>query len=215
MSNALALTAATTLLKHLLENGLVEREITASVGGDAQVSLVPPDRIQSGTDERPRLNLFLYRVETRGTNSVSRFAPDGPAVPGSPPTLELSYLLSAYGAQDYRPRRCWEPHSTFSTAPPCSAAMRFGRSSPPPPIRREGNSFIPPSKHCPAPASPTASSRCASAPTSSAEKRCRTSGPVFRRPFAQQLPIVSPSAWPPTTRRRARHERDRKPDAVA
>jgi hypothetical protein len=100
MSNVLALVAATTLLKHMLENGLVEREITASVGGDAQVSTLPPDRLQNGGEERPRLNLFLYRVEARGINAASRYADSSPAVPAPPPLLELYYLLSAHGSQD-------------------------------------------------------------------------------------------------------------------
>jgi hypothetical protein len=102
MSNALALVATTALLKYLLENGLVEREITASVGGDAQVSISPPDRLQSGGDDRPRLNLFLFRVEMKGINAASRYAESGAGTPEAPPMLDLYYLLSAYSAQDFQ-----------------------------------------------------------------------------------------------------------------
>ena len=96
MSSGLALASVTALLKDLLENGLASGGITAKLGGDASVSALPPDRVTSGADEKAQLNVFLYHVAPR---SVLRPGGD----PGARPlTLELHYLLTAYGAQDYQ-----------------------------------------------------------------------------------------------------------------
>jgi hypothetical protein len=103
MKSALALASVTAILKNLLENGLVAHGVTANVGADTTISALPPDRIKTGDDERAQLNLFLYQVTPRGLNSSSRYAPEGNPNrrPGTPLTLELLYLLTAYGAQDY------------------------------------------------------------------------------------------------------------------
>jgi hypothetical protein len=89
----------TAVLKHLLENGVAARGVTAALGGDATVSSLPPDRVPSGADERAQLNLFLYLVTPRVGLSIA--APLD-ADRGAPLTLELRYLLSAYGSQDYQ-----------------------------------------------------------------------------------------------------------------
>src|SRR5690349_12791652 len=96
MTSALALAAVTALLKDLLENGLASLGVTSKIGGDATVSALPPDRITSGTDEKAQLNVFLYHVTPKTAAGI----------PGSngrrPLALELHYLLTAYGAQDYQ-----------------------------------------------------------------------------------------------------------------
>ena len=99
MSTALALASVTALLKNLLENGMASAGVTAKIGGDATVSALPPDRIGSGADEKAQLNVFLYHVTPH-----ARMRLDASASPkGRPPlALELHYLLSAYGAQDYQ-----------------------------------------------------------------------------------------------------------------
>lgn len=96
MSSSLALASVTALLKDLLENGLASSGVTAKLGGDASVSAMAPDRISSGTDEKAQLNLFLYHVTPRST--LRHHPTTGPR----PLTLELHYLLTAYGAQDYQ-----------------------------------------------------------------------------------------------------------------
>lgn len=90
--SALTVASVTAVLKSLLENGLVSKGVSASVGGDAAVSVLPPDRIATGPDERPQLNLFLYLVRPstglRGATGALG--------------LELHYLLTAYGSADYQ-----------------------------------------------------------------------------------------------------------------
>ncbi|NWG22622.1 MAG: DUF4255 domain-containing protein [Chloroflexi bacterium] len=97
MSSALAIASVTAVLKSLLENGLVGEGVNASIGGDTIVSALPPDRITTGSDERPQLNLFLYQV-TPHTGLRSLEAGSGQITPLA---LELHYLLTAYGAQDF------------------------------------------------------------------------------------------------------------------
>ncbi|MEO6528711.1 MAG: DUF4255 domain-containing protein [Gemmatimonadaceae bacterium] len=100
MSTALALASVTALLKDLLENGLASAGVTAQIGGDATVSAMPPDRVGSGADEKAQLNVFLYHV-----SPYSRMQLDSPPGNGRGTrrlALELHYLLTAYGAQDYQ-----------------------------------------------------------------------------------------------------------------
>jgi hypothetical protein len=109
MSHTLSLVAVTAVLKDLLENGLVNDSITASVG-DVIVTALPPDRISVGTDERAQLNLFLYQVtqnrnadwiaqEIRGKRSspLKEIRSTNPSL-----ALDLHYLLTAYGAKDFQ-----------------------------------------------------------------------------------------------------------------
>jgi hypothetical protein len=106
MSNALSIVAVTAVLKDLLENGLVNDSITASVG-DVLVTAIPPDLIKVGTDERAQLNLFLYQVtQNRNVDWISQeFRTRHPKSERSvnpPLALNLHYLLTVYGAKDFQ-----------------------------------------------------------------------------------------------------------------
>lgn len=109
MSNALSIVAVTAVLKDLLENGLVNDSITASVG-DVLVTALPPDLIKVGTDERSQLNFFLYHVtQNRNVDWVSQeFRTKHSRVNKTqrslnpPLALDLHYLLTAYGAKDFQ-----------------------------------------------------------------------------------------------------------------
>lgn len=89
MSAHLTIASVTAVLKNLLENTVVSSGVSSAVGGDIVVSAVPPDKINLG-DEKPQLNLFLYQV-TPASSLRS---------PGL--SLELYYLITAYGAQDFQ-----------------------------------------------------------------------------------------------------------------
>ena len=97
MSSHLTIASVTAVLKNLLENGLVARGISSSIGGDAIITAVSPDRIAVGNDEKPQLNVFLYQV-TPSTGLRSNLERD--KTPGL--SLELHYLFTAYGAQDFQ-----------------------------------------------------------------------------------------------------------------
>ena len=94
--HALHLASVTAVLKHRLENGLVECGIPGAIGGDVIVSTLPPDRIAVTSEERAQLNLFLYQAapQTGLTGTGWRRSDDSGRTPLMPPlSLELFYLL--------------------------------------------------------------------------------------------------------------------------
>lgn len=105
MSNALALGAVTAVLKDLLDNALIDHSVAAAIGATVTVSALPPDRIDTGDNEDARLNLFLYQV---APNAALRNADlptrngRGRLVERPVLALDLHYLLSAYGAEDFQ-----------------------------------------------------------------------------------------------------------------
>jgi hypothetical protein len=105
MSSDLVLASVTALLKNLLENGLTEHHISDRIGSTAPVTVLPPDRIATGADEQPQLNLFLFQIVP---NTVRR-RPGGTAHIDGHPTIDrpflaidLHYLVTAYGAADFQ-----------------------------------------------------------------------------------------------------------------
>ena len=102
MSNALAIAGVSAVLKDLLDSGLIEHQITDTVGTTVLVSSLAPDMvpIEDNNNAVPRLNLFLYQVMLnaawRNVNLPSRDASGG-RVSNPPLALDLHYLLTAYG----------------------------------------------------------------------------------------------------------------------
>lgn len=101
MSSPLAIAAVTAALKDLLNNGLLDHDL--STVGSFSVTAQPPDRVATGTGEPNQLNLFLYQVTPNlGWRNVGLPTRDGNGVrlSAAPLALDLHYLLSAYGSQD-------------------------------------------------------------------------------------------------------------------
>jgi len=103
MSTALAIASVTAVLKDLLNNGLIDHDVGASVG-EVIVSTLPPDRIDGlDAQKKSRLNLFMYQVTPnsgwRNTALPSRNS-NGERVTNPPLALDLHYLLTAYGAEE-------------------------------------------------------------------------------------------------------------------
>jgi Pvc16 N-terminal domain/IPT/TIG domain len=103
MSSALAIAAVTAVLRDLLNNGLIDQNIS-SLLGNVIVSALPPDRIDVTSDnQQSQLNLFLYQVTPntgwRNVGLPSRNG-EGERISNPPLALNLHYLLTAYGAQD-------------------------------------------------------------------------------------------------------------------
>jgi hypothetical protein len=97
MSSALAIAAMTSVLKSLLDNRLIQSGVTTSVG-EVTVTALPPDRITVGNDERSQINVFLYRV---APHTTWRGGPSPAAARAPALTLDLYYLITAYGARDF------------------------------------------------------------------------------------------------------------------
>jgi hypothetical protein len=101
MSSPLSIASVTSVIKSVLENGLVMHGATTIVG-ELAVTAMPPDRITTGADERSQLNIYLYRITP---NTAWRAIPsDATRTNGAravPLSLDLHYLLTAYGERDY------------------------------------------------------------------------------------------------------------------
>lgn len=105
MSNGYAIAAVTAVLRSRLNQALAATDPAGTVG-NVTVSALPPDRITIGTGEEARLNLFLYQVTPNAAYrniGLPSVASDGTPVGGPPLALDLHYLLTAYGAEQYFP----------------------------------------------------------------------------------------------------------------
>lgn len=103
MANALAIASVTAVLKDLLNDGLINRNVDALF--NFHVTAQPPDRISTSTGGEPvnRLNLFLYRVapNTGWTNQrLPARSSTGERVANPYLALDLVYLLSAFATED-------------------------------------------------------------------------------------------------------------------
>src|SRR5688500_2501290 len=105
MSNALALAAVTAVLMDLLQNTLIDNDLSAGLG-EVKVTAMPPDRVIAGQNGNVtnQLNLFLYRVSPnqgwRNVGLPSRSSHSGERLSNPPLALDLHYLLTAYGRSD-------------------------------------------------------------------------------------------------------------------
>jgi hypothetical protein len=101
MSGPLAIAAVTAALKDLLNDGMLDNDL--STVGSFSVTSSPPDRITTGEEEPNRLNVFLYQVSPNlGWRNVGLPSRDASGTRSSNPplALDLHYLLTAYGRND-------------------------------------------------------------------------------------------------------------------
>ena len=105
MSNVLAIAAVTQLLKDLINDTLINGEVSTAMGADFTVTALPLDRVvsDSGTEQATQLNLFLYRVSP---NSALRNADlptrnrAGELTRRPRLALDLHYLLTAVADEE-------------------------------------------------------------------------------------------------------------------
>ena len=101
MSNALAIAAVTAAFKDLLNDGLLNHDLSSI--GSFSVTATPPDRISTGATEPNQLNVFLYQVTSNvgwRNELLPARAANGARISNPPLAIDLHYLLSAYGSQD-------------------------------------------------------------------------------------------------------------------
>jgi hypothetical protein len=105
MSTALAIAGVTAVLRDLLNDGLINHNVSGVLGSTVTVSVLPPDRVvpANGT-EASQLNLFLHQVTPnlgwRNERLPSRDASGRQRLSNPPLALDLHYLLSAYTGGD-------------------------------------------------------------------------------------------------------------------
>ncbi|MCU0509925.1 MAG: DUF4255 domain-containing protein [Anaerolineae bacterium] len=104
MSGPFALAAVSAVLRRLITNGLGGVDLSIFGGAANTVTVQHPDLVQTGTNEPAQLNLFLYRVTPNpGLRNESLPVRDqkGDRLTNQPLALDLHYLLSAYGAEEF------------------------------------------------------------------------------------------------------------------
>jgi hypothetical protein len=104
VSNALAIASVTRALMDLLNDGLIDNDVSAAVGSFS-VSALPPDRVPGGNGSgfTTQLNLFLHQVTTNAgwqNADVPTRDARGNLVQTPRLALDLHYLLTAYGAAE-------------------------------------------------------------------------------------------------------------------
>lgn len=105
MSSALALAGVTAVLRDLLNDGIVNQDVSGVVGHTVAVTTLPPDRVMaSDGTEATQLNLFLRQVTPNpgwcNEGLPSRDGSGRNRLSNPPLALNLHYLISAYGAAD-------------------------------------------------------------------------------------------------------------------
>jgi hypothetical protein len=104
VSSALAIAGVTAVLRDLLNDGLINHNVSGVLGSTVTVSALPPDRLvpTNGT-ENTQLNLFLHQVTPnagwRNERLPSRDGSGRNRLSNPPLALDLHYLLSVYGAE--------------------------------------------------------------------------------------------------------------------
>jgi hypothetical protein len=104
MSTALAVAAVTAALRQQFSELYNEPEVSSSIGTTVTVSAQAPSNFSMADGDPPRLNVFLYQVSPNsGFASLGLPVRNGRGQRvGAPPLcLDLHYLLTAYGQQDF------------------------------------------------------------------------------------------------------------------
>jgi hypothetical protein len=105
MSSALAIAAVTYVLKDLLNDGLINHNVSDAVSGNVTVTVLPPDLVlDPSADKGTKLNLFMYQATSnqgwRNSGLPSRDS-RGDRINSPPLALDLHYLLTAYASEEF------------------------------------------------------------------------------------------------------------------
>jgi len=106
MNGYLAIGAVSAVLRSLLTTALTNGGPSTLLTSPQSVSATSPDLVPTGADEQPRLNLFMYYASLnaayRNVDLPSRDA-TGARIGNPPLALNLHYLVSAYGGNQFDP----------------------------------------------------------------------------------------------------------------
>lgn len=104
MSDYLAVGGVSAVLKSLLTTALAAGGPTAILGATAGITNVAPDLVNTGSDETPQINIFLYYASLnpalRNLNLPSMSA-NGGRLSNQPLAINLHYLVTAYGSHPF------------------------------------------------------------------------------------------------------------------
>lgn len=103
MSDALAIAGVTAVLKDLLDNGMIDGSISEKLG-NVKVTSLAPELITLTTSDPARVNLFMYHITfNQGwrNEDLPSLGSDGVRINNPFLALDLHYLLTAYGQDEY------------------------------------------------------------------------------------------------------------------
>ncbi len=104
MSDFLAVAGVSAVLKSILDDALSGSDLSTTLGAMPIVTALAPDRIVTGSEEVPQINLFLYHVNTNPAwrnNELPWYDSSGQRVRNAPLPLNLHYFLSTYGKGEF------------------------------------------------------------------------------------------------------------------
>jgi Pvc16 N-terminal domain/IPT/TIG domain len=106
MSNYLAVGGVSAVLRSLLTSALTNGGPGTILGGSPGITATSPDLVPVGPDEQPRLNIFMYYASLnpalRNEALPSRNG-QGAQISNPPLALNLHYLVTAYGSNQFDP----------------------------------------------------------------------------------------------------------------
>lgn len=106
MSAYMAVGGVSAVLRYLLTNALTDGGPTTILTSPPGITATAPDLVPTGSGELPRLNLFMYYASLnpalRNLGLPSRNAA-GAQISNPPLAVNLHYLVSAYGSNQFDP----------------------------------------------------------------------------------------------------------------
>lgn len=104
MGNALGIASVTHVIKDLLNDGLINQNVSEVLDTAIRVSSLPPGQLEGSNDSiQSQLNFFMFRVSTNsGWSNIGYPSRNGRGdITGNPPlALDLHYLLTAFGEDE-------------------------------------------------------------------------------------------------------------------
>lgn len=106
MSDYLAVGGISAVLRALLTTALTNGGPTSILGSSPGITATSPDLVPTGQDELPRINLFMYYASLNPALrnlDLPSLSPQGVPLSNPPLALNLHYLVSAYGSNQFDP----------------------------------------------------------------------------------------------------------------
>ncbi len=106
MSDYLAVGGVSAVLRSLLTTALTSNGPSTILGSSPGVTATSPDLIPTGANEQPQVNLFMYYVSLNPALrnlGLPSMGARGERLSNPPLALNLHYLVSAYGSQQFDP----------------------------------------------------------------------------------------------------------------
>jgi hypothetical protein len=106
VSDFFAVAGVSAVLKWLLSNAIVSAGVNTALPAAATISALSPDLVPTGGSEVPTLNLFMYYASFNAAyrnDGLPAKDSSGLRLSNPPLALDLHYLVSAYGKNEFDP----------------------------------------------------------------------------------------------------------------